>query len=733
MAGRDARQLIFGAFVLTALAAVLSSAGWLLGFSVEPAAAGGPDAPRIMAIGDSVTMGATDRVGWRYPFQTQMRNNNCTYDMVGPDSYLTNEVRPDTVRAGFDHDHEAEGRRDSTNIGGQLRQSAPRFKPDVAMLYMSVQDITADIAPDRAADGLSGIVARLREGNPNVTVFVARIAPPRPSLVTRTNQHNTALANRASQLSNATSRVIAVDMATGWTFGVHATSDDYVHPAAAGDQLIGNRFFTAFDNAGLCRPFRNGDRIRPGAPRNLRATTNGTSVTLNWNAAFDNQGVSRYVVQRNHQAIPTVGVTGTSFTATGLQAGRGYLWTVYAVDNAGNQGPGVEVFSGNATRTLRKPRCWSWLANGVPRVGWSTHTAPRMDIYVNGGLRTNIANNAPWIDNNPPGGLATYTATIVGADGWTSRQISCGAQRTAGNPGNQNAVAVQSCASTATNNSSIRLTFAPAGNDNASRYAIYRSRNDGPYFWSGVVGAAERSFTNNSLSAARYRYQVRTIANNNTTASRNCTPTAGTQLPPNGGGGTGALAVASCSSTALTNRSIRVTWTRANNDNANRFAIYRSRNNGPYFWAGVTNTPGTTFTNTNINPGTYRYQVRTVANNNTTASRNCTPTTGTQLPPDGGGGTNAVAAVSCSSTALTNRSIRVTWTRANSDNANRFAIYRSRNNGPYFWAGAVNTPTTTFTNTNINPGTYRYQVRTVANNNTTATRNCTPSGGTTLG
>jgi len=702
-----------------------------MGTGARAAGADGANAPRIMAIGDSITMGATDRLGWRYAFQQQLRNNSCSYDMVGPESYLTNEVRPDTVRPGFDHDHESEGRRDSTNIAGQLGQSAPRFKPDVAMLYMSVQDITSNIAPSTSANGLSSIVSRLRSANPGVTVFVAAIAPPNPTFVARTTQHNNALATRANQLTNNTSRVVMVDMATGWTFGVHATSDDYVHPAGPGDQLIGTRFANAFRSAGLCRAFTNGDRVRPAAPSNLRASTNGSSVTLTWDAASDNQGIANYVVQRNHQSIPTVGVTGRSYTSTGLQAGRGYLWTIHAVDNAGNQGPAVEVFSGSATRTIRKPRCWSWLANGVPRVGWSSHSAPRMDIYVNGALRTNIANNAPWIDTAPPGGLAAYTATIVGSDGWTSRQISCGAQRTSGNPGNQNAVAAQSCTAVALTTTQARVTWTAANSDNAARYAVLRSRNGGPYYWAGGVGATVRSFDNPGLGTGTYRYQVRTVATNNTTATRTCAPTGGLTMPPNGGGNENAVAVSSCASVAASNTAARITWARAASDNADRFAIYRSRNNGPYYWSGVTNAPSTTWTNSSLNPGTYRYQVRTVATNNTTAIRNCSPTGGTTLPTNGGN-SNAVAALSCWGTLQGNSTIRVTWTPAGGDNADRYAIYRSRDNGPFYWTGVVGQATRLFDNTGMSAGTYRYQVRTIASNSTTATKACGPTNGTTI-
>jgi chitodextrinase/glucose/arabinose dehydrogenase len=81
-----------------------------------------------------------------------------------------------------------------------------------------------------------------------------------------------------------------------------------------------------------------GDTQVPTAPANLTsANVSQTGLTLSWNAATDNVGVTGYEVYRGTVLIGTV--SGTSFPVTGLTAGTGYGFTVKAKDAAGNVSP----------------------------------------------------------------------------------------------------------------------------------------------------------------------------------------------------------------------------------------------------------------------------------------------------------------------------------------------------------------------------------------------------------
>ena len=77
------------------------------------------------------------------------------------------------------------------------------------------------------------------------------------------------------------------------------------------------------------------DTEAPGAPANLLATAATTdSVSLQWDAATDNVGIMGYRVSRGGQTVATVGTL--SFTESGLQADTSYVYSVSAVDAAGN-------------------------------------------------------------------------------------------------------------------------------------------------------------------------------------------------------------------------------------------------------------------------------------------------------------------------------------------------------------------------------------------------------------
>ncbi|MCG5219319.1 cellulase family glycosylhydrolase [Streptosporangium soli] len=80
------------------------------------------------------------------------------------------------------------------------------------------------------------------------------------------------------------------------------------------------------------------DTTPPSTPANLRATgTTASSISLAWNTATDNVGVTGYEVYRGGTRIATA--TGTSHTDTGLNADTSYTYTVRAIDAAGNRSP----------------------------------------------------------------------------------------------------------------------------------------------------------------------------------------------------------------------------------------------------------------------------------------------------------------------------------------------------------------------------------------------------------
>ncbi len=78
-----------------------------------------------------------------------------------------------------------------------------------------------------------------------------------------------------------------------------------------------------------------GDTQAPTAPANLSASSVGeTSLTLSWNAATDNVGVTEYEVYQGSTVIGNP--SSTSYTVTGLSPATNYSFSVRAKDAASN-------------------------------------------------------------------------------------------------------------------------------------------------------------------------------------------------------------------------------------------------------------------------------------------------------------------------------------------------------------------------------------------------------------
>jgi chitodextrinase len=80
------------------------------------------------------------------------------------------------------------------------------------------------------------------------------------------------------------------------------------------------------------------DKARPTTPTNLRITgTTDTSISLAWNASTGNSGNFWYCVQRNSSGCFRVDPPQTTFTLTRLAPNQTHVFSVYAIDAAGNR------------------------------------------------------------------------------------------------------------------------------------------------------------------------------------------------------------------------------------------------------------------------------------------------------------------------------------------------------------------------------------------------------------
>jgi len=140
---------------------------------------------------------------------------------------------------------------------------------------------------------------------------------------------------------------VATPTGTSYTFAGLACGTTYALAVDAAD-AAGNRSGQATLNASTnaCPP--PPDTEAPTTPANFRTTgSTATSVSLAWNTATDNTGVTGYGVYRNGNLVSTT--SGLTATVSGLSCGTTYTFAVDAADAAGNRSPQTSVSGSTGT------------------------------------------------------------------------------------------------------------------------------------------------------------------------------------------------------------------------------------------------------------------------------------------------------------------------------------------------------------------------------------------------
>ncbi len=152
---------------------------------------------------------------------------------------------------------------------------------------------------------------------------------------------------------------------------------------AAGSSTIRATATTAAGGPNLDRLRVSGsssdDTQPPTAPGNLRSTgVTSSSVSLAWDAATDNVGVTGYDVYTGTSLTKTV--TGTSTTVTGLAPATTYTFTVKARDAAGNASPS----SNPATATTSSATGPGLAVAPYEYFGWGSPPSPTTVMSATG-------------------------------------------------------------------------------------------------------------------------------------------------------------------------------------------------------------------------------------------------------------------------------------------------------------------------------------------------------------
>ncbi|WP_084964701.1 fibronectin type III domain-containing protein [Thermoactinospora rubra] len=166
-----------------------------------------------------------------------------------------------------------------------------------------------------------------------------------------------------------------------------------------------------------------GDTTPPSAPGNLRVTgTTSSSVSLAWNAATDNVGVTGYNVYRGGTLVTTV--TGTAYTDSGLSPSTSYTYTVRARDAAGNlSGPSNSVTGttsgGQGVPGQPGAPSVTGVTNSSISLSWgaSSGTVTGYRVYEGGTQRAQVTGTSAAISGLAACSTHTYTVRAYNSAG----------------------------------------------------------------------------------------------------------------------------------------------------------------------------------------------------------------------------------------------------------------------------------------------------------------------------
>ncbi|MEM9363064.1 MAG: GDSL-type esterase/lipase family protein [Bacteroidota bacterium] len=206
---------------------------------------------KIMPLGASRVAGARPEYeSYRFELWKLLVDSGTEFDFIGTENDGANY--PDFNGLSFDRNHEGRGGINSSEIRSGinewLRESGA---PDI-VLFSSPggNDDLTSITYEGVLENINAIVDAIQAINPNVTIVIEQAAPPMTREQTSEflavyNQIIQDVVTIGERQSTPTSKVLTVDMATGFTDAMLA---DDVHYNEAGAQFIANRYFEILQN-----------------------------------------------------------------------------------------------------------------------------------------------------------------------------------------------------------------------------------------------------------------------------------------------------------------------------------------------------------------------------------------------------------------------------------------------------------------------------------------------------
>lgn len=200
---------------------------------------------KIMPLGASRVEGARPVYeSYRFDLWKDLKDGGHTFDFIG---MQTDESSyPAYMGSNFDLDHEGYAGATSGDLLGGIQSILQFDRPDI-VLFSSPggNDALEGLDYDEAISNINAIIDAIQLANPNVTILIEQMAPAKssvmtPALSTFFNRLQADVLQIASDQGTSTSKVIAVDMFTGFK---DSFLEDDVHYNAAGADFIAQKYY----------------------------------------------------------------------------------------------------------------------------------------------------------------------------------------------------------------------------------------------------------------------------------------------------------------------------------------------------------------------------------------------------------------------------------------------------------------------------------------------------------
>lgn len=207
---------------------------------------------KILPLGDSRVQGSRPNFeSYRYELWKDLIENGWTFDYIGTRS--DNASYPSFNGKNFDIDHEGRGGFTSGEILDGINAWLDETGAPDVVLFSSPggNDIlNGGFSFNETISNINAIIDILQEKNPKVTIIIEQLAPGRSSFMTAEltanfNSVNQEVLTIASQQTTTTSKVLTVDMFTGFTDALLA---DNVHYNETGADFIATRYYNVLVN-----------------------------------------------------------------------------------------------------------------------------------------------------------------------------------------------------------------------------------------------------------------------------------------------------------------------------------------------------------------------------------------------------------------------------------------------------------------------------------------------------